>query len=244
MNRFVILYLYILFVFASTSHGHDIIGDHLLFNQAATCYKQRDFEKALNTYETISQKTGAVLYNMGLCHHYLAHYPEAIAYLRGAQKNVGYKKYLVVNDIINQSMQKAGIPVASDSLWYTRLLYQYGARPIFWTQIGLLFAFLMIFLSLLYYKRRLSKWRRLLLYGVQFGLLCWLVLTYYNQSLQSGIIKNPTTIHVGPHANSPVIAQFGECTSVTIKKKSDGWYKVYGNGILGWIFQENIILIP
>src|SRR3972149_8813276 len=109
MKQFAIACLNITLVCTYNVSAHSKISDHLLFDRAATYYKQHNFVQAIQSYESIAQKTNAVLFNKGLCHYYLGQYPESIALLRSAQKGMGLATYWRIENIINQIMQKAKI---------------------------------------------------------------------------------------------------------------------------------------
>lgn len=96
-----LMYMLLLFV-----HFFIASQDVQLFEQAHALFVQKDFDKALDAYQHISQKTGPVHYNMAQTAVHKQDYAHALAYALRAAKYGNLSVYTAAHKLLQQLKQQ------------------------------------------------------------------------------------------------------------------------------------------
>lgn len=218
-------------------------------------YAKGDYAQALAAYDSIAttQRSAALLYNIGNCHMKLDDVPRAILYYERAirlqpgaediQANLDHARSLVV-DRVNE------LPAFSlGSLW-DRLR---GGKDVDqWARRSLWLCLLTFVLAAVALALRRPLWRRAVLATSALGLLATLIaMALAGQRVaevndrSEGIIMQPKVDVLGePRTGAITVFVLHEGTKVDILQEQNGWYEVkLGNGSVGWAAPASLVII-
>jgi tetratricopeptide (TPR) repeat protein len=218
-----------------------------LFEQANKLYKSEKFERALELYKKIPNKSVYVNYNLGNCAYKLERYGYALLYWRRAEKNWGVfnREELVSNIFLvkEKLTQMRGItrtkrnPIVKKIVKIKNIgISLLRSMPIFVLQILFLiiWIFLFIYIRFLYKKRKKQTISILFSLIAIFGVL--LVVRYTIDSRRYGIVVTKTApLRSGPGITFQTLLNIPEGTELVIKRKMNGSYKVKALGQIGYV---------
>jgi hypothetical protein len=221
-------------------------SDEELFLRANKYYEQKDYDNALISYDMMTKKGRAVLYNMGnVCFH-KGDYAQALVYWSRAQIGTTLQEYNLIAR--NKEHVLTLLGKQSDAPLKYRLFQLLNeALPyvsLFFLQLFFLMCWYLLFLLM---RANRLKFKKMIL-----GFLCFLIVTsgvglgvhYSNQCAQNGVVvKRESQLFAAPdkgfHALCPVVY----ADNVTIKEMREGWYKVGYADMIGWVEADVVQII-
>ena len=223
------------------------------FKEAETAYKQEDYNKAIELYESLLKSYGdsyEIYYNLGNAYYKTDKIAPAI---------LNYERALLINpgdgDVrFNLEMAKLKITDKVETIgdffltkWIRSVQNLLNVDT--WATVGIVCFILLIGCLILFF---FSKWMRLKKIGFYVGILLLIVVVCanifaYNEkkaltTRDAAIIFSPTvTIKSSPDASGTVLFVLHEGTKVFIKSSLGEWYEIrLEDGKEGWIQQGNI----
>ena len=221
-------------------------NDEELFLRGNTQYKHKDYDNAFRSYDMMSKKGRAALYNMGNCRFQQGDYAQAFVYWSRAEGGATPQEYSVIArnkehvlSIIgkqeDQSLSHRIMKILHDVLPYVSLFFLQ------------LFFLLCWYLFIFSARTQQMKTKKIVLSG-----LCLLIaisgavlrVHYIKQSIQNGIvIKKEAQLFVGPDKGLHVLTPIVYANTVAVKEIRDGWYKVRYADMIGWVEADVIQII-
>lgn len=220
-----------------------IYSQEEIYLKANRYYTQKDYDQAVQLYESIHNKGSAVFHNLGNCYWYLERYKDAyIAYTR-ALKDCAAIDYSILKEQKMQSYELwTGTKELSKSL-YQKIMIVIEFFTLFQWQI----IFLLIWIILLFALRFLSSGTKK---SLVIGLLClvigvlFFVLYYaYHNSNPQAVITSQTKMFVAPRADVYASQEVISGQKVFIMDLRKDWTKVDMNGIIGWVQNSDYELL-
>lgn len=220
-----------------------------VFLEANKLYKDGSFEKALELYQKIPNKSAYLNYNIGNCYFKLKKYGYALLHWRRAENdwsifnreelldNISMLKEKVFG---HQPTQKNPIMKALSKVRYFWLSVLRSVPAIVLQIILLiLWIFLFIYIRFLYRKRKKFIIVTLFALIALFGIL--LVVRYSIHCQNNGIVINTQALlRSGPGNTFQVITPISEAEEVVIKLESSDYYKIKRMDQIGWVQRDNI----
>ncbi len=216
-----------------------------LFLRANKQYKEREYEKALQIYTSIPDKSTAVLYNSGNCLYHLGKYVEALVVFKRAQRGATTTQRKAIEYNIEQTLDALDISRTPAS--YTQRLYEYvnhAVAPILLLWLQILFLFFLYGTVLCMFRMRRS--RKYCIGVFLFGCLTFmsgaaLGIKYNDVSYAHGIvIQKQGSVFVGPDKKYDASGTVMLADELIILEKRAEWYKVKKGKSIGWIPAEFI----
>jgi len=222
------------------------------FERANQFYKDGKFDKAMELYKQIPDKSSYVNYNLGNCAYKLNDYGFALLYWRRAEKNWGFfnRGELLENVMLlkEKMVELSGATVKKHnviSLFFIKskniLSSWTRTMPLFILQFLflLLWLFLFVYLRFLYKKRRKHTIAALFSLIAFFGII--LVVRYSFESKIYGIVvEKQAPVLSGPGKTFQTIMQIYQAEEVVIKKESGDYYKIKALKSAGWIDKKYV----
>ncbi len=219
---------------SATVFGHQ---EKELFLKAVSYYQEGNVQEALTIYQSIAQKSPAVLYNIGICYSVLGDYAQALSAFRNAEQNADPELMVKLDGAIQEVKKKLGHPI--DSSHYRLFLLLTSYVSIFVVQVLCLLCLLL--LMVLWWFRLGTRLRvAFILIGlVSTGLFCafdyWLSSCHY-----AVVIESDVPLYAGPDAEYHTLFHVPKGQEVKVVEEQQSWYKVYSNGMYGWLEHKNL----
>lgn len=220
-------------------------NDEEFFLRGNQLYEQHEYEKALSSYEMMSHKGRAVLYNMGNCYYHTHNYPQALVYWLRAERGATPYECRLIAQNKQQLAMKMG-KSTDQSLVELMMGFINASMP----YVSLLL--LQIFFLLLWYffifttakKNRVRKFLSnvLLLTTLLVGGVLGI---YYlkHRTVFGVVVKQKAVLFSGPHEGFYAIGSVVCADHVVVKEQREGWYKIRYSGSIGWVKAEAIQII-
>lgn len=216
------------------------------FLRANQLYDQKEYDKALQEYQALTDKGSTVWYNMGNCAFQVGHYMQALAYYKCAQKDaIGLLRADVLHniDVVENKLGHTHIQTRTQR-WLQYIQAWVMVVPWLLLQLLVLSILLVVFLVL-------KNWRVRKRYGVLTVFLVLsivftsvLLLKYNHDVSRVGIVVHPQVIvRAGPDKNYPAVSTMNEATEVTVEEMRVLWYKVTYNTNVGWVSSDDIVVV-
>jgi tetratricopeptide (TPR) repeat protein len=220
-----------------------------IFSEANKFYKDGSFEKALELYEKIPNKSAYVNYNIGNCYFKIKKYGYALLHWRRAEDSWGiFNREELLDNITmlnekvfgTQNAQKNPIIKALSKIRYFGLSV-IKSIPVIILQLILLILWIFLFIYIRFLYRKKKKFIIITLFALiaLFGIL--LVVRYSIHCQNKGIVINTQALlRSGPGNTFQVITPLSEAEEVVIRLESDDYYKVKRLDQIGWVQKSNI----
>lgn len=206
-----------------------------LFDTAHHYYQDGDYQKALQTYQQISDKTSAVWNNMANAAYQSDDRLHAQLYWLRAQKNSSQAMATLVyhNQEVAQIPSTAGY-IQQLSVSFTPLFFQI-----------LFFCLFSVFLIIVARYIRQKKYvliTMLSLISIASGTLTYQI--YQEHNNKYGLIMTDSAIvYVGPGTFYHPLDKITQGTKVLVCEQKNGWEKVVWKNKTGWISTSDIEII-
>jgi len=234
--------------FVISCSANEVNSTHI-FEKANQFYKDGKFERAIELYKKIPNKSAYVNYNLGNCSYKLSDYGNALLYWRRAERNWGFfnRSELLENIMLLKQtvLELNGITVKkpnSVTLFFIKLKNLVSSwirtMPLFILQ----FLFLLLWLFLFTYLRFLYKKRKKYAIVTLFSLIAFfgiiLVVRYsFESKIYGVVIEKQVPILSGPGETFQKIMQLYQAQEVVIKKESGDYYKIKALNTEGTTFR-------
>jgi tetratricopeptide (TPR) repeat protein len=218
-----------------------------VFFKANELYKEGKYQQAQALYQTIPNPGPHVHYNLGNCAFKLGRPGYALVHWRRAEKNWGlFNRAELLHNIALVKKQHKKQPQEQDSPlerikgtmddFKSTLISFVRSTPLFMLQFLFLIMWIISFLYLRYLYRRRQKAIIVLLFAANLFCGMLLIIRYNFEYREHGIVvTKQAELMSGPGKNYQLLSTLPETTQVLIKGASDGFYKVYLRGTIGWI---------
>ncbi len=208
-----------------------------LFLKGVAYYDQGNIKEALSLYQSIAEKSPAVFYNIGMCDRALGNYPQALSAFRNAEQNADPLLMKKLNTVIQDVKKKLNQPL--DSSYYRLFLFFASYISIFFVQI--LFLGCLFWLMILWWLRLGSRLHKVFIFialmsaGFFCGFDYWL-----SRSNYAIVIHNDIPLYAGPDVEYHKLFSLPAGQEVKVVEQQQSWYKVYSNGMYGWLEEKNL----
>ncbi len=215
------------------------LSDQEKFIQANHLYNQKQYEYAIEMYESITSKGSAVWFNIGNCYYQLQEPLNALVSWQRARSGASYHE---TNDIISNS--KKAYEMLNMS-YEASARYYFDLLPPSWWQIGILIwlAVLMI-LFCTYYRRMTSYYKQIALcMSIVLGMFGSYYLTYWVSHPYGYIMHHDVWLRSGPgdQYEQQSSCAYAALFDVQLIKKE--WYKIICNDKIGWVNAKDVQVI-
>lgn len=220
-------------------------NDEELFLRGNKLYEHHEYDKALSSYEMMTHKGRAVLYNMGNCYYHTHNYPQALVYwLRAERGATPYECALIAHNK-QQLATKMG-KQSTQSLVERMISFVHASMP-YVSVLFLQIFFLLCWYFLVFVAAKNNRSRRLassivLLVVMAVGA----VLGMYHlrhRTVFGVVVKQQALLFSGPHTGFHAIGSVACADHVVVKEQREGWYKIGYSGNIGWVEAEAIQII-
>lgn len=221
-------------------------NDEECFLRGNTYYENHEYDNALQSYDMMSVKGRAVLYNIGNCFYYTDNYAQALIYWSRSHKGatphendiITKNKELVYKKIGKNNDQGVGCKIKEIfnrvqlycSLFLLQLLFL------------LCLCFFVIFMRYTY-NRYINRLMRVLL-GLMIIIMCMIGLHYRNNNqIHAIVIQKDAMIFSGPDKGFHAVCPIAYAHEVLVKESREGWHKIRYIDTIGWIEARVIEII-
>lgn len=216
---------------------------------ANNAYSQGQYKKALGLYQSLHNKSWAVLYNMGNCWFKLGDYVQAIAYWKRAQEQGGVSYIKQIEHNIKQAQNQLHLPEHHLEL-FDRLYLKMHIPPIM-----LQLLFLLLFYGIILYGPiffGLLRAHKRYIVGIILGIMVALVsigifvlniMQYQRRTRIQGIVKNTVELVAGTDERFSKIGKIAQGNEVAILDRCNAWCKIADDKQTGWTQESNVEII-
>lgn len=220
-------------------------NDEELFLRGNKYYAQKNYANALQTYEMITHKGVAVLYNMGNCAFHQEDYSHALVYWNRAQKGATWQEYNLIERNKKKAFAKIGTePQGCFRDSFIRWLRAYMIVSVFMLQ--LIFLLLWWLFMFVFCKKQtgIKKMMQACMCLTMFFCASLLTVHYMQQNVhQAIVVKKEGRLLAGPDKNFPVLSPLNYAHNVKVKESREGWYKIQYADMMGWVEADVIQII-
>ncbi len=206
-----------------------------LFEKAQHYYQNGEYQRALQTYEQITDKNAAVWNNMANAAYNSGDTLHAQLYWLRAQKNSS----LSIHNLVKHNQRVAHVPC---NFSYMQQFYT-SCSPLFF-QILFFCLFSVFFIIVARYVRQ-KKYSLLCVVSIlsmASGTVSYQI--YREQKNNYGLIMpDLAAVYIGPETLYHPLGQIAQGTSVFICKKKNGWAQVAWDKKIGWVSTSDIEII-
>ncbi len=212
------------------------------FLQANRYYQNKEYQKALDLYDSIDRKGVATWHNMGNCAFKLNRHLDALTCWKRARKTATAKEQQELDRNIETAYEVLGKEVDNISFWlfFRRLL---DRCSLFFLQLLFLSFWFILFGVLWFFKR----YKRVFLATlIPINILCGLTLIakYRLQKYPVALVKKTSaSLFAGPDQNYHVISKVKLADEFSITERCGSWCKVRGSSLSGWILADTLVEI-
>ncbi len=217
--------------------------DQELFLQGNAWYEKGDYQKALESYSTLSPKSSTVWHNIGLCYYKLQKYDHAHACFIAALAGASWSRRSVIDGYIAELREKItnGSDVSGIAKVHYYLAYVASLLPLLAWQMIVIFVW---FLFVVCWSRA-PQWHSvhilLLLVAFISALLVYIHYQDYNQYL---VVPRDDEcgIFAGPDPNYHVVTTMQHPRVLKMLDIQGKWCKVQFSQAVGWMPQEKLVM--
>ena len=212
------------------------------FLQANNCYKNKEYKKAFDLYNTISHKGCSTWYNMGNCAFKMNKHINSLVCWRKAQHNATSRELQNIEKNINIAYHMLGrMPEHTGFNRFVRtMLNRFSLFS--WQILFLLFWFIFFIIVFLVKRYRRSLLVLLLPLNIVFGSA--VVKKHWLQRYPRAIVVAKSSFaFTGPDVKYHHVGSVAIADEVTVLQQRDGWYKVQAKRFVGWVTADTIEVI-
>jgi tetratricopeptide (TPR) repeat protein len=221
-------------------------NDEEFFLRGNKQYAQKKYDDAFNSYEMISKKGSAVLYNMGNCCFYKGDYAQALVYWSRAQVGATPQEYALIvqnKEHVAHLLGKEGIVSGRQKVvTFLQALLPYISLFL----LQLLFLLCWYFCLFLLRKQQI-RFKKTIVGCASFAMMFFgslLHIHYMQQGVQGGIVvKKDAQLLVGPDKGFQSLCPLVYAHNVAVKERREGWYKIQYADMIGWVEADMVQII-
>lgn len=215
--------------------------DRALFSHAQKLYHQKQYNEALDAYNSMEKKDAATWFNMGNCAYLLAQYGNARLFWRRAER-LGTSWQLLNESAQHLRMLDAQEDTDNPESWIAFMHRVMKLVPVLPLQIGFILLWILLFLALAGIGR-FRAMRGIFSLGVMV-LAIMVIIRYTATSREQGVvIEKEAILFAGPDDSFHAIATLNNAQEVCINDIKDHWCKVVCERNVGWVKRESIAIV-
>ena len=235
-------YVALLFFCALINAGND----EEFFLRGNQRYAHKNYDDAFNSYEMISKKGSAVLYNMGNCCFHKGDYAQALVYWSRAQVGATAQEYALIaqnKEHVAHLLGKEGNASAQQKIViFLQALLPYISLFL----LQLMFLLCWYFCLFLLRKQRI-RLKKTIVSCVSIAMMFFgslLHVHYVQQKTQGAIVvKKDAQLLVGPDKGFQALCPLVYAHNVAVKERREGWYKIQYADMIGWVEADMVQII-
>ena len=217
-----------------------------LFLRANKYYAEKDYDKALETYDMIEKKGSAVLYNMGNCYYHQLNYPYALVYWSRAE--IGANQYEYSRIQHNKELALKALGKQKELAWWQRTVEFLQSKlpcvSLLILQLLFLLCWVVVILGL---GKKPTGSKKVVHRLISLcTLVCAIILSlhYVQHDVSSAIIvKKDGKLFAGPDKSFHVLSAVVYADSARVKETRAGWHKIQYADMIGWVESDVIQII-
>ncbi len=225
------------------------------FDQANTCYKNKQYTQAIHLYRELLQKgdhSVSVYYNLGNCFYQLKEFPKAVLYYEKALKHDPGNEKIEHNLKLAQNKALTKIETSRNFFvteFVRNFVREYGARV--WTFVFLIVLWISVIFFIIYFNK--APGTGYFYRGSAITLLLFAVLLFFiakdryeeQASFVSAVVLQPNAeLKAEPVQGAKTTTTIEAGNKVDLLDKDAEWYKIaLPNGKEGWIDERSIVKI-
>jgi hypothetical protein len=221
-------------------------NDEELFLRGNKYYENHEYDKALQSYDMISKKGRAVLYNMGNCFYQKDEPAQALVYWCRAQVGAAPCECKIIAANKEHVLKKIG--KNSDQSFKQKIKNSFNGIIPYFSLFFLQLFFLLCWCLFIFSVR--SRRNRFARAGVVLLLFFIIVIAtvlgiHYTQSgrVDAIVVKKDALIFAGPDKGFHALSPLGYAQEVIVKESREGWRKIRYADIIGWVEADVIQII-
>jgi len=234
---------FILTFFYTIVHAADL---EQVFAQANALYGKKEYDRALELYQSMEPKSSVVWFNMGNCMYKKRDYEQAYIFWLCAQDHADEALSADINYNI-AAIEKKLDEINQENDSAKDFLSKYGSLfSLFILQI----LFLSAWFTLIFYFIKMSKHGRK--YKPVLGCLMvttvilagLLVIQYQSRLNRPAIVTHKdVAFFAGPHTQYHQLGTLKKSSRVRVKQTTEGWAKVVHKNKVGWVAADSIAIV-
>lgn len=246
VERFTKSFVILLFVCAALVHAKPKQNTQEVFLRANKEYKEGQFQKARELYESITPKGRAVWYNLGNSLYQLKQYPHAIAAWRRAQEGAPLEELKNIEYNINCAREQSGYRAIINPTWYRLLRASTVLVPLVLIELIFLLAWYLLFWVVII-RRGTKGIMNMILITVLLCIIVWFGAALYVHHQEScyakAVVHQQTAVYAGPHDRYHVVGELVSSDELNILEQRAGWCKIMHDQTYGWVPVCNITIV-
>lgn len=219
-----------------------------LFLRANSFYKLGQYQQALDAYQSISNKTSVVWYDIGLCFYRLGKLGHALWSFKHASRRATQKDFDTIVAATDHIEKQLGRP-SDNSI--KRVIYRYMQRATVGTSLLQWQLLLLFFVYALSGILMLVSRRKVLIFMLTAVLLCAVVISssvcmfkWIEKSSNMAIVAvQRVEIFSGPYQDCHTQGTLDYAQEVVILEGYNDWCKIKSGTIIGWVAKKSIMPI-
>jgi len=232
--------LIIIFVSIFAGEGQE------LFLRANKYYGEKDYDNALKTYDMISEKGSAVLYNMGNCYYNKHEYAYALVYWLRAEVDAHSDEYKAIQH--NKERAFAALGKQKKQAWWWHMV-EFLQSPLPDISLFVLQLFFLLCWSffIVTMRKKQTGYKKI---GQGFLSFCIVICAislsvhYTQDAIHSAIVvKKDAQLFSGPDKSFHILAPIVYADCAAVKETRAGWHKIQYADMIGWVESDVIQVI-
>jgi len=231
MKTFIIILLFFSAIIIASN-------DEEFFLRGNTYYAHHDYDNALQSYDMMSKKGRAVLYNMGNCFYHNNDYAQALVYWSRAQNGASPREYAIIVKNKKHVLNKIN-KVIDPSVMCIVKNFINGIVPHCSLLFLQLFLLLLCCLFVVLLSRKHNHYVRMSLICLSFVIViiaAMLSICYSKSGItQAIVVKKDAVLLCGPDKGFHVLFPVAYAHEVVVKESREGWHKIEYADSIGWV---------
>lgn len=204
------------------------------FLKALAEYNHGRLQESVELYESLKEKTPAVLYNSGLCYYQLGNYAKALACFRKVEKRGNHQVVKKAQKMEALTKQKLGF--SSDSYWYTTVITIKSWVSTFVFQ--LLFLLFCTFSVFLFYFKKIKRLESVFFVIALTAITMVTFIDYwFSCQVYAVVLQKEVQVYAGPDKEFHKVATLQFAQEVKVVEEKQSWYKISFQNFQGWVEQ-------
>lgn len=224
-----------------------------IFDEANTLYNQKNYEAAIDKYETLTREnyeSEAVYFNLGNAYYQLRKIAPSIYNYKKAMQinpdNAATKTNLKFADKMKLDTFETKFKINSNQAIHNLIRFFNHNQ---WAYVAIIFSVLILISFLIFYFKENSSIKKLFFsLQIAFGFLTLLSLAaaYFEKNFEDSqrfaiVFNEEVSLKVEPRISAKNVEIIHEGTEVFIEEETTKWYKItLPNQVSGWI-EKNVV---
>lgn len=205
-------------------------------------YTEKNYNAVIDALEAIENKNSTAWYILADAYYNEKKYPQALVAVRFARIEAPVKNMAKIFSLTKAIKLQNGQQFSS---FKEMAMLFWNAIPERILEIAFMLCWWLFFLSfLIACSSCYCAIFRAIVVGILVFLGGLLLILNYNNHMKVGIIIDQTPLYILPEKNSPTRGNVNAGEEIKLERNSDqSWFKIYQNGIYGWIPAQSAVTI-